>query len=175
MQERKYMLDLILKRRSVRQYLKKEVEETVLKDILSAGLLAPTGMNKKPCRFYVIKKKEILEALSTVKPAGAAMLKEASVAIAVVVDEERTDTLVEDSSIALSFMQLEAADKNLGSCWVQIRLRTNEGKSSESEVQKLFNLSDKDRVVGILALGYPEKEVKVHSVEEIDWSKVQEV
>ena len=59
------MLDLILKRRSVRQYLKKEVEETVLKDILSAGLLAPTGMNKKPCRFYVIKKKEILEALST--------------------------------------------------------------------------------------------------------------
>lgn len=169
------MLDLILKRRSVRQYLKKEVEETVLKDILSAGLLAPTGMNKKPCRFYVIKKKEILEALSTVKPTGAAMLKEAPVAIAVVVDEERTDTWVEDSSIALSFMQLEAADKNLGSCWVQIRLRTNEGKSSESEVQKLFNLSDKDRVVGILALGYPEKEVKVHSVEEIDWSKVQEV
>lgn len=51
------MLDLILKRRSVRQYLQKEVEEQVLKDILSAGLLAPTGMNKKPCRFYVIKKK----------------------------------------------------------------------------------------------------------------------
>lgn len=169
------MLDLILKRRSVRQYLKKEVEETVLKDILSAGLLAPTGMNKKTCRFYVIKKKEILEALSTVKPAGAAMLKEAPVAIAVVVDEERTDTWVEDSSIALSFMQLEAADKNLGSCWVQIRLRTNEGKSSESEVKKLLNLSDKDRVVGILALGYPEKEVKAHSLEEIDWSKVQEV
>ena len=82
------MLDLILKRRSVRQYLKKEVEETVLKAILSAGLLAPTGMNKKPCRFYVIKKKEILEALSTVKPAGAAMLKEAPVAIAVIVDEK---------------------------------------------------------------------------------------
>ena len=169
------MLDLILKRRSVRQYLQKEVEEQVLKDILSAGLLAPTGMNKKPCRFYVIKKKEILEALSTVKPAGAAMLKEASVAIAVVVDEERTDTWVEDSSIALSFMQLEAADKNLGSCWVQIRLRTNEGEPSEGKVQKLLNLSDKDRVVGILALGYPEKEVKAHSLEEIDWSKVQEV
>ena len=175
MQERKYMLDLILKRRSVRQYLKKEVEETVLKDILSAGLLAPTGMNTQPRRFYVIKTKEILESLSTVKPAGAAMLKEAPVAIAVVVDEERTDTWVEDSSIALSFMQLEAADKNLGSCWVQIRLRTNEEKSSESEVQKLLNLSDKDRVVGILALGYPEKEVKAHSLEEIDWSKVQEV
>lgn len=169
------MLDLILKRRSVRQYLKREVEETVLKDILSAGLLAPTGMNKKPCRFYVIKKREILEALSTVKPAGAAMLKEAPVAIAVVVDEEITDTWVEDSSIALSFMQLEAADKDLGSCWVQVRLRTNEGKSSEEKVQKLLNLSDKDRVVGILALGYPEKEVKAHSLEEIDWSKVQEV
>lgn len=169
------MLDLILKRRSVRQYLKKEVEETVLKDILSAGLLAPTGMNKKPCGFYVIKKKKILEALSTVKPSGAAMLKDAPVAIAVVVDEERTDTWVEYSSIALSFMQLEAADKDLGSCWVQIRLRTNEGKSSESEVQKLLNLSNKDRVVGILALGYPEKEVKAHSLEDIDWSKVQEV
>ena len=103
------------------------------------------------------------------------MLKEAPVAIAVVVDEERTDTWVEDSSIALSFMQLEAADKNLGSCWVQIRLRTNEGESSEEKVQKLLNLSDKDRVVGILALGYPEKEVKAHSLEEIDWSKVQEV
>ena len=49
------MLDLILKRRSVRQYLKKEVEETVLKDILSAGLLAPTGMNKKTLQILCYK------------------------------------------------------------------------------------------------------------------------
>ena len=169
------MLDLILKRRSVRQYLKKEVEETVLKDILSAGLLAPTGMNKKPCRFYVIKKKEVLEKLADVKKAGSAMLKNAPVAIAVVVDEDRTATWIEDSSSALSFMQLEAADKNIGSCWVQIRLRSNEEVMSETKVREILDLSDKDRIVGILALGYPENEVKPHTLDEIDWSKVQEV
>ena len=154
------MLDLVLKRRSVRQYLSKEINEADLKDILAAGLLAPTSMNRRPGRFYVIKKKEVLEKLADVKKA---------------VDEDRTATWIEDSSSALSFMQLEAADKNIGSCWVQIRLRSNEEVMSETKVREILDLSDKDRIVGILALGYPENEVKPHTLDEIDWSKVQEV
>lgn len=169
------MLDLVLKRRSVRQYLSREINEADLKDILAAGLLAPTSMNRRPWRFYVIKKKEVLEKLADVKKAGSAMLKNAPVAIAVVVDEDRTATWIEDSSSALSFMQLEAADKNIGSCWVQIRLRSNEEVMSETKVREILDLSDKDRIVGILALGYPENEVKPHTLDEIDWSKVQEV
>lgn len=33
------MLDLVLKRRSVRQYLSREINEADLKDILAAGLI----------------------------------------------------------------------------------------------------------------------------------------
>lgn len=58
------LFETILKRRSVRTYTDEEIPEEKLEKILEAGLLAPTSRNRKPCEFYLVKDKEILEKLS---------------------------------------------------------------------------------------------------------------
>ena len=48
------LMDIILKRRSVRKYLEEPIPEDKLEKILQAGLLAPTSRNLKPWEFYVV-------------------------------------------------------------------------------------------------------------------------
>ena len=51
------LLDVMLKRRSVRKYTDEEIPTEKLNKILQAGLLAPTSRNLKPCNFLVINNK----------------------------------------------------------------------------------------------------------------------
>ena len=98
------LMDTILKRRSIRKYTGEDIPEETLRQILQAGLLAPTSRNLKPREFYVVKDKDTLRKLSAAKSAGGGMLAQCSAAIAVFGDSEKADTWVEDCSIAMSFM-----------------------------------------------------------------------
>lgn len=167
------LYDVILKRRSVRSYTAEEIPEEKLRRIIEAGLLAPTSRNRKPCEFFVIKDKAMLKSLSEVKPAGGAMLKDCAAAVVVAGDGDKADTWIEDSSIALSYMQLMAAEQGVGSCWCQVHLRgSRSGSDAESCVRGLISAPDNFRIVGILALGMPENELEPHSPGDADWSKV---
>lgn len=167
------LYDVILKRRSVRSYSEGEIPEEKLNRIIEAGLLAPTSRNRKPCEFYVIRDKAMLKSLSEIKPAGGAMLKDCAAAVVVAGDSDKADTWIEDSSVALSYMQLMATDLGIGSCWCQIRLReSSSGSDAENCVRGLLSAPDNYRIVGILALGMPEKKPDPHSPEDADWKKV---
>ena len=170
------LYDVILKRRSIRSYSAEEIPEEKLNRIIAAGLLAPTSRNRKPCEFYVIRDKAMLKSLSEVKPAGGAMLKDCAAAVVVAGDSDKADTWIEDSSIALSYMQLTATDIGVGSCWCQIRLRgSRSGSDAESCVRGLLSAPDNYRIVGILALGMPENMPDPHSPGDADRSKVHYV
>ncbi len=170
------LMDVILKRRSIRKYTGEDVPEETLQQILQAGLLAPTSRNLKPWEFYVVRDKETLGKLSAAKSAGGGMLAECSAAIAVFGDSERADTWVEDCSIAMSFMMLMAEEKGVGSCWVQILFRTDAaGKAAEDNVREILAVPAGFRIVGILSLGIPAEEVKAHALSEADWGKVHKV
>ena len=71
------LTEILLNRRSIRRYKDEPIPEETLRGILTAGLLAPTSRNLKPCRFAVVRDKTTLEALSHAKAAGGAFLKEA--------------------------------------------------------------------------------------------------
>ena len=166
-------IDLLLKRRSVRKFSTEDVLKKDLEKILEAGLLAPTSRNRKPCSFLIVENKQTLKRLSESKKTGAEMLSDSNKAIVVVANSLISDTWIEDSSIALGYMHLMAASLDVGSCWVQIHLRkTADGRDSEEAVREIIGIDDYFRVVGILALGMPEKEVKPHTLEEMDKSKI---
>ena len=116
------LLDVMLKRRSVRKYSDDEIPKEKMNKILQAGLLAPTSRNRKPCSFLVVDSKDALEKLSESKESSSKFLKNANKAIVVVANTLISDTWIEDSSIALAFMHLMAAEQDIGSCWVQIHL-----------------------------------------------------
>ena len=167
------LLDIILDRRSIRQYTNESIPDEKLNEVLQAGLLAPTSRNIKPCEFYVVRDKAVLEKLSRVKAVGGIMLNGCNTAIAVLGNSEKADTWIEDSSIALSFMMLMAEEKGIGNCWCQIHLRSSaEGEDAEKAVREILKVGEPYRIVGILALGFPERKAQAHSLDEINWDKV---
>ena len=56
--------DVILKRRSVRIFQKKQVPEWVVKRILEAGRFAPSAGNGRPWKFVVVRDQEILAGIT---------------------------------------------------------------------------------------------------------------
>lgn len=168
------LMDAMCKRRSIRQYTDEAIPADKLERILQAGLIAPTSMNRKPCEFIVVRDKAMLKKLSQVKEFGSAMIADCNAAIVVIASEQKADTWIEDSSIALSYMSLMATDLGIGNCWCQIHLRkTGEGQDAESAVRQLLKLADEYRIVGILPLGIPAVEMKPHTWDEADFAKVQ--
>jgi nitroreductase len=153
------------------------VSDERLDAILQAGLLAPTSQNKRPCELYVVRDKEVLTRLSKAKKVGASMLSGCDVAIAVLADSKKADVWVEDCAIAMSYMSLMATDQGVGSCWCQMRLRsTLLGKDAEDNVRGALQVTNKDlRLVGVLALGIPEKAPQPHTEQDVDWDKVHRI
>ena len=168
------LLDIMLKRRSIREYTDEKIPQEKLDKILQAGLLAPTSRNRKPCEFIVVKNKEFLQKLSKSKSAGSAMLEKADCAVVVAADSDKADTWIEDSSIAMAYMDLMATECDVASCWVQSHLRrTSDEVDSEKYIKGLFELSDNYRIVGILSLGINSNRPPAHALDEIDEDKIK--
>lgn len=166
------LIDVMLKRRSTRKFNDGPVTKEELEKILQAALLAPTSMNRKPCNFMVIERKETLTDLANSKDHGAGLIDGADKAIVVVADTMVADTWIEDSSIALTYMHLMATELGLGSCWVQIHLRSKNGKDSEEIVRDILKIDDHYRVVGIMALGHSDDIPPAHEPADVDKNKV---
>lgn len=166
------LLDVMLERRSTRKFNGEPVTKDELDKVLTSALLAPTSMNRKPCDFMVVERKETLEELSKSKDHGADLIKGADKAIVVIADTLIADTWIEDSSIALTHMHMMATELGLGSCWVQIHLRSKNGRDSEEIVRNIIKIDDHYRIVGIMALGHSDDIPKPHMLEDIDKSKI---
>ena len=166
------LTDLMLKRRSTRKFNDDPITKEELEKILEAALLAPTSMNRKPCNFMVVERKEVLKELSECKDHGANLIEGADKAIVVIADTLIADTWIEDSSIALTHMHLMATELDIGSCWVQVHLRNKDGEDSEEIVKNILKIDDYYRIVGILALGHSDDIPEPHTLSELDKSKI---
>lgn len=162
------MLNILLERRSIRKYKDIKIEEQKINQILGAGKVAPSGKNKKPWELMVIEDKEILKELSMVKPKGGLFLSETPTAIAVIGNEELSDTWVEDCSIVSTFIQLEAHNQGLGSCWVQMKNRyTEDGGDAELLAKEILGVPTNKRLLCIISIGYPDQERPAYKEEDL--------
>lgn len=153
-------LELLRKRRSIRQFDSQSVRKEDVELLLEAMLRSPSSRSLNPWHFVVVTDTLLIEELSKSKPHGATFMKNAPLAIVVCADPSISDVWVEDCSIASYNLHLAATDIGLGSCWIQIRKRDcNESLSSEAYVKKIVELGVEMRVEAIIALGYP-KETK---------------
>lgn len=168
------LLEIMLQRRSIRKYTGEDISAEKLEKILQAGLLAPSSRNRRPCKLYVVKDRAKLEELSKAKSTGAGMLADCAAAIAVFGDPQKADTWIEDSSIALSYMNLMAVEQGVGSCWVQMHLREDrEGRGAEQNVRDILGAPEHYRTVGILALGMPADEPEPHALPDTGKETIQ--
>ena len=159
------IFEAFARRRSVRKFSGAEISAEALDRIISAGLSSPSGRGKWPCELISVRDRKTLDLLSQCKPGTAKMLADADCAIAVIADETRSDTWIEDASIVMSNLHLAAAGLGLGSCWVQCRGRkTPDGIDSEEYVRGILNFPREYRLLAILALGVPAEEPECRDI-----------
>lgn len=167
------MLRLLLQRRSVRQFKGQKIEKEKIGKLLTAGLLAPSSRNRKPWEFIVVDDPDLLRELAMAKAHGSTFLKETPLAIVIIADIDTSDMCIEDTSIAASYIQLQAERLGLGSCWVQIRERqTGTGDCSQKYIRKLLSIPENYMVEAVLGVGYKDQDTTPKSLEDIDESKV---
>jgi nitroreductase len=116
-------IDLILRRRSVREYTKEPVEEEVIQLLLRAAMAAPTAINQKPWEFVVVTDPDILRRLREHLVFGR---YDAPCAIAVCGNRRFAhpsngwDYWEQDCSAATENLLLAATGLGLGTVWIGV-------------------------------------------------------
>lgn len=164
---------LIKNRRSTRKFTDQLLSAEQVEMILKAALMAPSSKRKNPWQFVVVEDKEMLKKLAECKDAGASFLEGCALAVVVTANVMESDVWVEDASIASIYMQLEAEDLGLGSCWCQIRNRQREDETDAGTyVRSLLNIPYQLEVLSIIGFGYKGQERKPFDETRLQWEKV---
>jgi len=142
------LLEIILKRRSIRCYKPKPIPKKVLNNILEAGRRAPSAGNRQPWHFIVVIDQEIKCKLSTgtwnwpIKGSAVTI-----VGCGYIGDFYARKWSTIDVTIALENMVIAAEAQGVGSCWI--------GDFNEEEVKEMLGIPDNFKVVALVSFGYP--------------------
>jgi len=166
------MLEAIKKRRSVREYLPKEVEEEKLNEILKAAMFSPTAHHCRSWEFVVVKDKKVIEKLSKATK-WSAFAKGAPIVIILCADESLDPRWVEDLSIAASYIYLEAVNQGLSTCWIAVR-NSQGSRDEENYVRKIIGAPEKIRILNLMPLGYPAEKKGEHEDSEFELNKIHQ-
>lgn len=165
--------DMLFERHSIRRYTDEPIDPEKVKQILEAGLLAPSSKSARPWQFVVVEDKATLEALSKCKKMGSRPIAGCALAIVVLADPEKSDVYVEDASVAAAFMHLQACALGVGSCWIQIRNRFDAADEPAARiVRSLLEIPDNLEPVCILSCGMPDEQRRPVDPDKLEWQKV---
>lgn len=169
----KNLLDLLQTRRSIRNFKETQISPEIVEQLMHAALMAPSSKRSTPWQFVLVDNPETLKSLSECKQSGSQLISGSALSVVVVADPERSDAWIEDATIASIFIQLEAEDLGLGSCWVQVRSRvTADGGDSEAYVRQLLKIPENLRVLDIVAIGVKNEVRKPFDDNRLQWEKV---
>ncbi|MBI4824482.1 MAG: nitroreductase family protein [Nitrospirae bacterium] len=149
--------DAIRGRRSIRDFLKKDIPETLIDKLIEALIWAPSAGNLQSRKFYFIKDKRLKKDIASAA-LSQNFIAEAPLVVIGCADSrissrygERGVELysIQDVSLSLMSLMLTAYENGLGSVWV--------GSFQEKEVSKVLSLPSYLRAVAIVPVGYPSK------------------
>jgi len=167
------LLELLRIRRSTRSFMETQLTPELVEQLMHAVLMSPASKRSNPWQFILVDQTETLKSLSECKKNGSQLIAGCSLAVVVVADPQKSDVWIEDASIASFVLQLEAEDLELGSCWVQVRLRqTADGEDSEAYVRRTLEIPDNLRVESIIAIGVKVEARKPFDESRLEWEKV---
>jgi nitroreductase len=133
---------------AVRSYQERPVPEDVLQQILEAGRLSASAMNKQPWHFVVVREPATLKELGQLASTGP-YIANAPLAIVVAITPSRF--AISDASRAIQDMMLAAWSAGVGSNWV--------GAGGLDEVKSLLGIPANIDILAILPFGYPAERI----------------
>lgn len=151
----------IVTRRSVRSFVQgKKIPKEVLEDIATAGLFAPSALNRQPVCLTVIADKQKIRKLSLA--VGKAMLRDENYnfylpeAIIITSCDRESRFIKEDTSCALENMFLYAHSVGVGSVWINQLTEVYDNPEVRAILCE-FGVPSNHACGGMAALGYPEE------------------
>ncbi len=150
------LYDLIVSRRTIRQFKPTPVARPILEKIVNAGRLAPSAGNMQPLEFVVVDDGETrglifpcLRWAGYIAPQGNPRPGQEPMAyiFPIVNLSVREKGYENDVGAAIENMILAAWEEGIGSCWLISVERT--------KVAVILNIPEGFRVDSVLALGYP--------------------
>ncbi len=161
------LYDIVVSRRTVRQFQQKPVDEEILKEMVNAGRLAPSAANCQPLEFVVVTDKDLcknifpcLKWAAYIEPEGNPQSGNEPVSyIVTLVNKNIKDNQYEwDVGAAVENMILVGWEQGVASCWLLSVNRT--------EVRRLLKISEPYVIDSVLALGYPAEEPVAEDMKE---------
>lgn len=140
-------IEALRRRRSVREYSGRKVDQKLLEQLVDAGRLAATARNEQPWEFVVVTEKEALKKLAGITDHGK-FLAGAQAAIAVFCKD--TKYYLEDGSAATQNILIAAAALGLGSCWI-----AGDKKPYSESIKEALGVPAEYRLISLVSLGYP--------------------
>lgn len=152
------VFEVIAKRRSIRKFKPEPVDEKDLKKILEAGRLAPSGGNRQPWYFIVVKELETKRALAAAANGQTFIADAGVVIVALGISGALPEKLpyklpssriphLQDPMIAVEHMILAATALGYGTCWI--------GAFDEKSVKEILKVPESLTVIALLPIGVP--------------------
>ena len=150
------LYELTRRRRSVRRYGSRRIDDEVINEIMKVALTAPTSFGYKPVEYVVVRDQRIIRKIGACKLMGGSQINGSDTVIVVMVktaDKRAAEFWVEDGAIASSYILLAVEQYGLGACWVHIRNRMGQRRSSDEEIRALLGVPDGYTVLNLVAIG----------------------
>ena len=146
--------EVVRTRRSIRAYKPDPIPEDVLSRVLEAVRIAPSGSNRQPWKFIVVRDEKLNQRLAAACR-NQGFIAEAPVAIVACgydIDYNRGEymgdmSMLVDISIAFTHLIIAARAEGLGTCWI--------GAFDNEEIKELLDIPEGVNVVAVTPLGYP--------------------
>ncbi len=145
------ILNAIYNRRSIREYTDEPVKLEDLREIVRAGIWAPSGLNNQPWRFVLITDTAIKLQLAE-QTRYSHIVKAAPALIAVFLDTRAMYNEVKDHQAAgacIQNMLLATEELGLGAVWL------GEILNQKEQVKQIIDISDEHDLMAIIAIGHP--------------------
>ena len=148
------IVEIIKKRRSIRQYIDRPIKGEAIKKLLEASISAPSGKNGQPWKFSVVNDPDEINRIAKLSLYYRWMRK-ANCFIIVYLDKGCSYHYIKDvqsCGAAIQNILLAAHSMDIGSCWV------GEFIEKEKEIKELLRIRNDDlEVMGVVTLGYSDK------------------
>ncbi|MCK5129574.1 MAG: nitroreductase family protein [Clostridiales bacterium] len=165
--------EVINTRRSIRKYKATEIPQEVIKKVMIAAGIAPSGRNRQKWKYILVydkkMQKQLVEFCRNQEFVGNCPVT-VVVCGASIPQHNRGNYMGEfgmlmDTSITFTHFMLAARAEGLGTCWI--------GLYDNEKVKTLLDVPEDWDVVALSPLGYPEDENAFHSnIKRLDYDEL---
>lgn len=150
-------LDTAIKeRRSIRKYIETPVSQGTLREIIQAGVWAPSACNLQQWKFIIIDQEILLRKIYDL--GAASFIKDSHQAILVLYNNQTDNTeysdYIQSASAAIQNMLLKAYSLNVGTCWVN-------NLPNKKQLRKLMGIPGYYDPIALITLGYYSQKINM--------------